>query len=244
MEQQSSETASPSQPASSLATTIDIFASPSEAFRTIQKQPRILFPLFLVLIPTFLIYLWYFQMVDFDWFIDDTVARFSGMSAEQQEAMRNAYEAQSQTFTTVTTVLGAVVGTLFFYLVHAGYLTLVSAMTGDGYRFRYWFSLLSWTNLPFLFILLVMAVNLLMSPNGQISLYDANSLSLASLGMEASSAGMQAMLDSLNLAMFWALALLVMAYRQWLKISWMRASLIALAPYILVFGGIAFFTLT
>ncbi|MEX2130083.1 MAG: hypothetical protein WD772_01245, partial [Pseudohongiellaceae bacterium] len=130
-------------------------------------------------------------------------------------------------------------------VLQAGYLTLVSALSGDAYRFRHWFSLISWTGLPYLLVVLVMAVNILMSPNGQLSLFDANSLSLASLGFSAGDNFMlQATLESMTLPMFWSMALTVVGYQQWLQSSWLRASLTVLAPYIVIFCSLAYFALT
>lgn len=227
-----------------LATAVDIFASPAEAFAQILARPRILFPLLLVLLPTMLISVWYMQIVDYGWFIDDTLSRFAEMPEEQMAAIRTAYASQSQMTVTLSAVMGSLVSTLVIYVIHSGYLTLVSLMTGDRFRFRHWFSLLSWTNLPMLLVALVMAVNIALSANGQISLYDANALSLGSLGLQSGSAGVQQMFETFSLPMFWALGLLVMGYRQWVQCGWVRATLVVLAPYLLVIGIVIFFTLS
>ena len=227
-----------------LATAVDIFASPGEAFTRIRERPSILFPLLLVLVPTTLISIWYMQIVDYEWFIDDTLSRFGEMTEQQVEAMRAAYQNQSPMMSTFSAILGSVISTCILYVIHAGYLTLVSLMTGDGYRFRHWFSLLSWTNLPMLLVALVMAVNIALSPNGQISLYDANALSLASLGLQTDTASFQFLFDMFSLPMIWALGLLVMGYQQWVKCGWVRATLVVLAPYLLMIGIVAYFTLS
>jgi len=227
-----------------LTTTINVFAAPGEAFSSIRSRPRILFPLAVLLVPTLAVYFWYFQVVDYAWFIDDTIARFGDMPAEQQQAMRDYYGAQSPLVAGLTTVVGGLFSTLMILLVHAAYLTLVSALVGDDFRFRHWFSLLAWTTLPAVLVALVMAVNIMLIPSGQISIYDANSLSLASLGMTADTAAMQSLLDTLNLALFWSLALLVAGYRQWVNAGWLRSTLVVLAPYILIIGGVAFFALS
>ncbi len=225
------------------ATALNIFASPAEAFARIEARPSILFPLLLTLIPTLLITFWYFQVVDYQWFIDDTLSRFGDMSAEQMEAMRSAYASQSRATGLISGLLGSVFSVLIIYTLHAGYLTLVSSMSGDRFRFRHWFSLISWTHLPTLLVALVMAVNIALSSNGQISLYDANALSLASLGLSSNSTAIQSMYEAFSLPMLWALALLVAGYRQWLHCGWLRAALLVLAPYLLIVGIVLFFAL-
>lgn len=226
-------------PSSNMATAIDIVASPSAAMARIEQRPAILFPLLLVMLPMLLVMAWYVQIVDQAWMLDDMMSRFGDMTPEQLEAFRAA--AGENPVSLGSTVLGAAVSTIVFYTIHAGYLTLVSLMSGDRYRFRHWFSLLCWTNVPMLLVTLVMAVNILLDANGQLSMYDANSLSLASLGLNSESMGINALLDTFSLPLIWALALLVAGYRQWLRCGWLRATLLVLAPYLLVISVVMFF---
>ncbi|MDO8909339.1 MAG: YIP1 family protein [Pseudohongiella sp.] len=222
-----------------LATTIDIFASPAAAFARIERRPTILFPLLLVVLPMLLVTAWYMQIVDEAWMLDDMIGRFGDMPPEQAEAIRNA--ASQSSMSLWSTLLGSAVSVTFLYGLHAGYLTLASLMSGDRFRFRHWFSLLCWTNLPMLLVTLVMAVNILLNTNGQLSLYDANSLSLASLGLSSESVGIRTLLDAFSLPLIWALALLVAAYHQWLHCGWLRATLVVLAPYLLIIAVVFFF---
>lgn len=226
-----------------LTTAVNVFVSPGEAFPAIRRRPNILFPLIVLLLPTLAVTFWYFQIVDYDWLVDDTIARFGDMSPEQQQGLRDYYGGQSPLAAGLTAIVGGIVSTVVLLTIHSAYLTLVSALTGDEFRFRHWFSLVTWTSLPVVLVALVMAVNIVLSPGGQISIYDANSLSLASLGLSAESTAVQSLWDTLNLALFWSLALLVAGYRQWVTVAWPRATLIVLAPYILVIGVIAFFAM-
>jgi uncharacterized membrane protein len=244
--QQTDMTAESTSGTGNLEIAVNIFASPSEAFRVLQIRPTVLFPLLVTMLATVLVYMWYFSMVDYAWYVDDTVARMGGnMTEQQQEGMRNAMSGQSQTFMTVSGTLGGAIAIVFIYALQAGYLTLVSALTGQAYRFKSWFSLVCWTSLPYLLVVLVMAVNIVLSPNGQLSLYDANSLSLASLGFSASNNFMlENVLNSLNLPMFWSMALTVMGYQQWLQSGYLKATLVVLAPYLVIFGILAYFAFT
>ncbi|MFM1895433.1 MAG: hypothetical protein RLZZ385_507 [Pseudomonadota bacterium] len=232
-------------PANPLAIAINVFAAPSEAFAALQRKPTVLFPLLITIIATVLIYAWYFQTVDYDWYVDDIISRMGNANAEQQEQIRTAMTQQSQTVMTVTSTIGGAISILLVYTLQAGYLALVSALGGDGIRFRQWFSLISWTSLPYLLVVLVMAVNIIMSPNGQLSIYEANSLSLSSLGISGGdSMIMRGILDGTNLPMFWSVALTVMGYHQWLKCSWTKGIAVVLAPYAVILGALAYFALT
>lgn len=225
-----------------LVTAINIIASPGEAFRTLQVHPTSWFPLLLSVVGTLLVYGWYFHMVDYAWYIDDTVARMGNFTAEQQDRMRDAMSQQGKSMIQITGSLGGAIGILFVYALQAGYLTLVSALSGTGYKFKYWFSLICWTSLPYLLVLLVMAVNILLSPNGQLSIYAANSLSLASLGFSGGNNSMlNNVLNGMNLPMFWSIALSVFGYQQWVGSGYLKAGLVVLAPYAVIFGILAYF---
>ena len=103
---------------------------------------------------------------------------------------------------------------------------------------------MSWTNLPYLLVTLSMAVNILLHPNGQLSITALNGLSLHNLGMQSANASLNQVLSNVNLAQLWSLALLVMAYRQWLAVSTLRAMTVVLTPYLLIVGSWTYFSLS
>ncbi|MDP6651852.1 MAG: hypothetical protein QGF90_07080 [Gammaproteobacteria bacterium] len=50
-------------------------------------------------------------------------------------------------------------------------------------------------------------------------------------------------MNLLNLTMIWSITLTVLAYKQWLESSWLKAMSIVLAPYLLIIGVWAYFAL-
>ncbi|MEX2132234.1 MAG: hypothetical protein WD772_12195, partial [Pseudohongiellaceae bacterium] len=56
-----------------LETAVNIFVSPSEAIRSLHTRPTILFPLLVTVISTVIVYAWYYQFVDYAWYVDDMV---------------------------------------------------------------------------------------------------------------------------------------------------------------------------
>ena len=143
------------------------------------------------------------------------------------------------------TMLSSGVSILVIYLLQSSYLSLVSALQGDEIRFKQWWSLVAWTNLPSLFLSISMAVNILLNPNGQLSALELNGLSLLSLGMETDNTSLNRVFSTINLAMIWHRgAMLIMAYRQWLQASAFKAMAIVIAPYLLIFGIWTFFAVS
>ena len=153
-------------------------------------------------------------------------------------------ESISQSNMTLIGLFGSAFSLLVVYTLQSGYLSLVSALSGDSYRFSHWFSLICWTNLPYLLVVISMVVNIVLNPNGQLSVYDLNALSLSNLGAQSSNVSIEQILSSLNLTMFWSLALVVLAYRQWLQSGLIKAIVVVTAPYLLIFGVWTYFALT
>jgi len=230
-------------PAGLINTAINIFVSPSEAFTELQQRPSKLFPLALILLCNAAVMFWYFNIVDFEWFIDDTLAG-ANIDAGDMEAAREQMASMSQSTFKIFGILGSVFGILFISVLQAGYLSLTSALSGSGQKFGNWFSLVLWTGLPFLLSIIGIAVNILLSPNGQLSTYDLDPLTLANLGMQSSNGSVTSIFNTISLPMIWGIALTLMGYRQWLDCSLIKAATVVLAPYLLILSVWAYFALT
>ncbi len=227
-----------------LTTAINVITSPSLAFRAIKAQPVTLAPLTLILLASMSVTGWYFAVLDFDWYIDDTLSQIGDLRGAELEEARQGMQALSQRGMALIGMLGSAVSLLAIYLAQAAYLSLISALGGYDLRFRQWFSLIVWTSLPNLFLSISMAVTILLNPGGQLSNYDLNPFSLYSLGMQTGNPSLDPMLAALNLIQIWSLSLLIMAYRQWVKTALVRAAAIVIAPYLLIFGVWAYLALT
>lgn len=226
-----------------LNTAINVLTAPSEAFNEISQRPTKLFPLAIIMISSMLVMFWYFTIVDFDWYIDDTLSG-ANFSEEQLEAGREAMQSMSQNTFRMIGVFGGAFALFIVYVLQAGYLGLASALNGDRYKFSHWFSLIIWTGLPYLLSIVGMIVNILLNSNGQLSAYDLDPLTLANLGMQSSNGSLSTIFNSLNLTMIWSMTLVVMAYKQWLNSSLVKALTIVLAPYLLILGVWAYFAFT
>ena len=64
-----------------------------------------------------------------------------------------------------------------------------------------------------------MAVTILLSPNGQLSAYDFDPLTLKNLGMATDNATLLSLFNSISLAMIWSVVIILLGYRQWLECS-------------------------
>ncbi|MCG8413496.1 MAG: YIP1 family protein [Pseudomonadales bacterium] len=219
---------------------LNLLTAPAEAFTEIARRPSKLFPLLLIISCNALVLLWYFNIVDYDWYIDDVLSGSSLNETEMAEA-REAMQSMSRTTMMSFAMLGGAIGVSVIFLLQATYLSLVSALRGDDYKFSHWFSLTCWAGLPFLLSTIGMAVTILLSPTGQLSVYDLDPLALRNLGMVSSNDSVQSLYNSISLSMVWSAVLILLAYRQWLSASWLRSAAVVATPYLLIVGVWAYF---
>lgn len=230
-------------PSNLLNTAINVLVSPSEAFAELKQRPSKLFPIALILLSTMAVMFWYFSIVDFDWYIDDTLAQ-ADLDANELEQARDRMASMSQNTFKLIGTFGSAVGIMVVYVLQAGYLSLCSALSGSGQKFGDWFSLVLWTGLPYMLSILGMIATIALSSNGQLSNYDLDPLTLANLGMQSNNDSLTLVFNSLSLPMFWGTVLTVMGYRQWVECSLAKAMATVLAPYLLILGVWAYFALT
>lgn len=230
-------------PASKISVLINIFASPGEALQELKQHPSILFPLLLIIAGNGLVLAWYFSIVDFDWYIDDVLST-ANIAEENLDDARENFESMSRNSMMGFSLLGSVVGLSAIFLIQAVYLSLVAALRGDRFKFRHWFSLVCWASTPILLSIVGMAATILLSPNGQLSAFDLDPLTLRNLGMATDNDTLQSLYNSVSLVMVWSVAIILLGYRQWLECSWLKASLTVLAPYLTIVGVWAFLALS
>lgn len=223
---------------------VNVLTAPSEAFEVIKEKPSSLFPLAIVVLSTLLVTGWYFSVLDYDWYIDDTLNQFTDLSDDQLAEAREGMESLSQSNMAVISLLSGGLGIFAIYLVQAGYLSLVSALKDDEIRFKQWWSLVAWTNFPALFSALSMAVNSFLNSNGQLGFLNLNGLTLFSLGMQTDNSSLNRVFATINLPMIWNVVLLTMAYRQWLTTSVIKSVAVVFTPYLLIFGVWTYFALS
>ena len=219
---------------------LNLLTSPSEAFNEIARNPSKLFPWLLVIGCNAIVLLWYFNIVDYDWYVDDVLTG-SNLQEDDLDEAREAMQSMSRTTMMSFAMLGSTVGVSLIFVLQATYLSLVSALRGAEQKFGHWFSLTCWTALPFLLSTVGMAVTILLSPTGQLSVYDLDPLALRNLGMQSTNPSIQSLYNSISLSMVWSVVLILLAYKRWSATGWFQSVSIVLAPYVLIIGVWAYF---
>jgi hypothetical protein len=226
-------------------TLINIFTSPGEAFTALQHQPRILFPLALLIVFNVGASLLYMRSVDIPWLLETTSQQaLERLPDDQRE---QALENISKTSPTVVTAIAGVqsgLSLLILLFLPAAYLAIVSLVTNDGYKLKRWFSLVCWCSLPLLLAIVATLANILAGDASHLAPERLNPLSFGNLlGLETGTNIASRVLRSLDLTSVWSLVLLVLGYQAWTSKPLGKSAAIVLAPMIVVVAIVLFFSL-
>lgn len=216
---------------------IDIIAAPSAVFARLKEKPTILFPLLLVLLTSASVQVGYILLTDRGFLIDQQMEQVRAMFPNITDAQLDQMAANSRQTSTTSLILNSAISTavvLFLIMaLYALYLKIVSKFSFSDFGWKAWMSMVSWTSVPVVFGSLASWVIMLANPNGQVPMQDLNALNFSNLlGLDIDSGP----LFYLTPLYFWCFALLALGYQHWTKKSLVASILIALGPYILIFG--------
>jgi hypothetical protein len=218
---------------------VDIIAAPGKALDEVKGRVAWLWvPLGITLLLTIGAIVFYNLWVDFDWLVDETI-RISlppGADPAQADAMRKFMQPGIMI---ISGVVGITIITLLIYLIQSTYLHLLNKIVGDpSLRFGQWFAFSSWTAFPSVFLAVAMFVVILMADSNQVAQHELSPLSFQSLFIHAEpGSSWFTWGNSITVVHVWMLALMSFGVRRWTGASWLKATLIACAPWVLLFGG-------
>jgi hypothetical protein len=228
-----------------LATAVNIFAAPNEAFPVIRERPRPMFPLALIILGFVLLTVTYVNLVDLPWYLESQMRASPAVETMSDAEIAEAADAAARSPGFIATI-GAVSTSIFvtiLYVVFALYLWAASSIGKHGIRFVQAFALVCWCALPGLLGFVAGIVNLLTNDPTFMPQHLINPLSFSSiLGIEpVPGSGGQQILLGLDLTAVWAAVLMVLGYKAWSGKSLVVAATIVLAPYALLIAlGLGF----
>ncbi|MCF6262608.1 MAG: YIP1 family protein [Xanthomonadales bacterium] len=215
----------------------DIVASPAKAFDQIKVHTRWLWwPLLITILLSAGMLYYYFNWVDFSWFVEETIRGMPAESrAEAAEVTRNFMQPGSTTWMSVGAV---VIGTFVIYAIMAIYFHLANKLTSRAeLSYGQWFSFSVWANFVSIFGALAAIVFITMSDTNQVSAEALQLTSLNALFVHAEAGDKWfSMASSFSLITVWTLALMVIGYTRWTGASTFKSSIIVLLPWVLIYG--------
>ena len=232
---------------SSLAIAANIFTSPNEAFGPLKEQPRVWFPILVLIAAYTAINFVYVYSVDLPWFMD---MQMQAGGVELTESQREQAAARASSVSpAVYGAIGAVTTSAFVLLVMfltALYYTGVSFVTHDGIKLTQWFALIAWCTLPTVLGAVAQVVNII-ATDSRFMLQDAiNPLSFGNLlSIDPTGASIvQRILLGIDLTTIWSVVITVLGYQAWTKSSLVKAVAVVLGPLALIIAISTLLTLT
>lgn len=208
-----------------------IFYEPSAAFAALKERPRAWLPLLLLCATTIGLLVWHAQTVDMDWMANNGFP--PDMPAEQRDM---ALKAMSGSAMLGFGIGGILIGTLVVYSLYGFYYWLAGKLAGMELSFKSGFALAAWASLPALIGMPLMALQILTS-KGQLAFENADMLSLNYLLVHAAPhSPWFGLATALKLTDIWVIALSVIGLRAWTGKSTATCTVIALLPYLLIYG--------
>jgi hypothetical protein len=212
-----------------------VFTEPSKAFATLRERSNPALPLLLLILGSAALMVWYYQVVDMPWLIDQMLA--ASPQGDDPAARAAMQQFMTPTMMTVTTTLSIAIMLPIVLLLSAVYLLLSAKVIGSDIGFGKWFCFAAWASVPGLLALPAGAVVLLMASNGQIGQNEINPLSLNQLFFHLPlGQRWTGLLDTIHLPMLWSLLVSALGYRVWTGKSMATSAIVVALPYLLIFG--------
>jgi hypothetical protein len=221
---------------SSVSVLMNIFTSPSTAFRALKERPNPWLALAVLTIGSAAVSYLYMQVVDLPWMLDHQVSQGGNLTDEQR---RQAVDAALQLSPTVYAVIAAVsapLSYLLFYAVIALYFTGVSFATNDGVKYGQWFAMIAWSTVPIVFGLAASFVNLLVTDARFLPPEQLNPLSFGNLlGIDSEGATLvERSVLSLSIIALWIVGLLIVGHQVFSQRSLGRSATVVLGPVVAI----------
>lgn len=220
----------------------NIIAAPGRAYAAIQEKPTVWLPLLILIVSYCAISFAYTHLVDLPWLIEQQLSNARNLTDAQRD---QAVKAASRLPPVVYGGISAVSSTVFIVVLlalTALYYRGISFATGDGVKYKQWFSLASWCAIPIVFGVIASLVHLLSSDARFMTQEEMNPFAFGNLlGIERGSTApiAQRVLLGLDVTALWSLALSVLGYHTFSKRSLLVSAAVVLGPVAVIVAGVA-----
>lgn len=235
------------QSASNMTILVNIITAPSAAFQSLKEQPKIFFPLLLIILFSVAMLASYYATVDYAWMVDQMVAaQGEDITEAEREQMRKAMSAMPPVAMAIISVVAAAIGIPVILVLVTAYLLLMNKLLdSQSQPFPSWLSLVCWTSIPGVFASIASLVNILLAHNGQLGIENLNPITFNSLLFHLEPKDpLFAPLNSLDPTYVWSTVLLIFGHSYWTGRNVGQSALIVLAPIFLIYGAWIAFALS
>lgn len=214
----------------------NIFFKPNGVFTAIEDTHNWSWlPFFIVLATSILPVYLYFDFVDLQWYtqlIIDT--SYADISPAEQDAIRsNMTQEQMPLVTSFMMFFSLIISNA----IVATYLNITAKMDEECVQgFTDWYGFSWWTSMPGVINSLIAVLVILLASDTQLSPITINPTSLAYLFNIDMASDWFTVLQSIRIDTFWTMYLVTVGLSRWTKIAARKTYIIAIAPYVIIWG--------
>lgn len=220
---------------SPMSTLIAVFIDPVKAMQAVRERSMIWLPLLLMTVGIAAMMAWYYQMVDFPWLQDQMLAASGQTDPKALEAARGF---MSRGFMSSIGLISVLIGIPVMLLLISVYYLLAAKVISNDIGFGKWFAFSTWTAVPTLLAIPLMAVQILMSSNGQLAPEALNPLTLNMLVFHLPATSPWAgLLNAINVTSLWATVVAIIGYKVWTEKSTATSAFVVLLPQVVIYAG-------
>jgi len=219
--------------ASPFSAVISMFYEPASTFAAIETRRAAWLPLLLLMLSTATLMVWYFNIVDFAWLMDQMFATVKDQAAREKAAAMMTKQAMQ-----ISGLAGALIGLPVMFALVGVYLMFVGKMYSKQFTFGKGFALAAWSSLPSLLALPLGAMQIMLASSGQMVFSELNPLSLNTLFFHyPMSHPAAALFDSFSVISIWSAVLMVIGFQIWAKVTRAAAVKVVAIPYVVIYGA-------
>lgn len=212
-------------------------SQPGKAFDALGERPKYWFPLLLAVAASVLTTWWFYQVVDIQWLLEESLRSNPRMAALDDAQRARAVQAMSGGVMKFMSVASVLVMVVLIRLLEASWYLLAAKVTHVQRGFRQWFALACWTSLPTLLTTIPAVFVLATTTNGQIENGALNPLSLNELllhrHMGEPGYSLLVSIGPLQLLAWW---LSWVGVRHWSGRSGLFSAVFVLLPPLVIYG--------
>ena len=224
-----------SSPSTLLQSMLDIFIAPSQAFARLNQTGAHAWILLLQIIVVTAVFYWFYAGMSPQWLIEQQVLMAGDLSPAETEQMRSAM-AQTAEYMAIIGSVSVALMTLVITAITAGYLHLVTRLSGD-FAYQDWFGFTVWSQMPLLLNSAGLLVITLLATSADLPLSTPSFASLNQLLLQLPlNHAFYTWAETLNMFYLWQIVLVTLGLKQWCQFSTGKALLLASLPTLLIYG--------
>jgi hypothetical protein len=211
----------------------NVILEPTPTFGRLKAKTNAWLPLLVMIVLSLVVVDWWVMNLDFDWLRAHMLESQPNAKPEVKAALAKFLTPRSMM---VTTSLSAVLGPVVLTALNALYYLIAGKMLGSSVTYGKWFGFTVWASVPGLLKLPLMGLQILTS-HGQLAPEDLNMVSLNYLLFHLPLTNPWASLaGSIDLTLFWSLALAILGLKAWTGRSTGTCVVVAALPYLVIYA--------